>query len=150
MEPHDLERLIDRELKRLAVPRAPSTLLPRVLDAAARRSVRPWARPWIAWPRTWQLASVMALALMVAALAWWWPSIASGVASAAPAALSAIGNAIAGVADDAGRLAIVGGALVRVIQPLAAMAFVVVLIMAIACLIGGAALRHVAFGEAGK
>ena len=56
MNPHDLEQLVDAELKRLPTPRAPSTLLPRVL--AATTAQPPHAKPrrgWTIWPRGWQL-----------------------------------------------------------------------------------------------
>jgi hypothetical protein len=57
MNPIDLEQLVDVELKRLPPPRAPRTLLPRVLAAAAAQ--QPHARPargWSLWPRVWQFA----------------------------------------------------------------------------------------------
>jgi len=67
MSPIDLEHIVDAELKRLPAPRAPRTLLPRVLAAAAaqERHVKP-ARGWAAWPRGWQFAGgVVAAAVFV-------------------------------------------------------------------------------------
>lgn len=62
MNTDDLERLVDQELKRLPSPRAPRTLLPRVLAATVERPADPWyARPWLAWPVAWQAASVAVL-----------------------------------------------------------------------------------------
>jgi hypothetical protein len=57
MNPIDLEQLVDAELKRLPAPRAPRTLLPRVLAAAAaqQQHAKP-TRGWAFWPRAWQLA----------------------------------------------------------------------------------------------
>ena len=47
----DLERLVDRELKRLPQPRAPRSLLPRVMAAVAEpRPLKWYSRPWLAWP----------------------------------------------------------------------------------------------------
>jgi hypothetical protein len=65
----ELERYVDRHLRALAVPRAPSTLLPRVLAAAGAWSARPWyAREWFTWPLGWQAGSLALLVLtMVAA-----------------------------------------------------------------------------------
>lgn len=63
VEPHDL---LDRELKQLPVPRAPQTLLPRVMAAAAeleRRPVR--ATGWLTWPMSWRAASVALVGLIV-------------------------------------------------------------------------------------
>jgi hypothetical protein len=68
----ELERVVGRALRRLPPPRAPRTLLPRVIAAAAGRiAPRPWyTRAWLTWPRGWQAASVAALAVMVAGVAW--------------------------------------------------------------------------------
>jgi hypothetical protein len=67
MSPIDLEHLVDTELKRLPTPRAPRTLLPRVLAAAAAQEqhAKP-ARGWAMWPRGWQFAGgVVATVLFV-------------------------------------------------------------------------------------
>ncbi len=65
MNPDELRQLIGDELKRLPTPRAPTSLLPRVLAATSARHSPFYTRPWLAWPRGWQLASV-GLALAVA------------------------------------------------------------------------------------
>src|SRR6266508_4563329 len=68
--PADLDTLagvVDRELRHLPVPRAPDTLLPRVLAAVERWSRRPWyARAWLTWPVGAQVASLIPLMLLVA------------------------------------------------------------------------------------
>ena len=47
----ELEALVDRELRRLPPPRAPHTLLPRVMAAVEAWAQRPWyTRAWFAWP----------------------------------------------------------------------------------------------------
>ena len=62
----DLERRVDRELRRLPSPLAPDTLLPRVLAAVDAWARRPWyARAWFTWPLGWQIASIAAVALIV-------------------------------------------------------------------------------------
>jgi hypothetical protein len=66
MHPIDLETLVSRELGRLPAPRAPQTLLPRVLATVQAWSRRPWyAREWFTWPLVWQLASFAALIAVV-------------------------------------------------------------------------------------
>jgi hypothetical protein len=65
MDPLDLDRRLDRELNELPRPRAPLTLLPRVLAATAMRAPAP-ATGWLTWPRSWQAASIAALAALVA------------------------------------------------------------------------------------
>ena len=68
MDPVDLERLIDRELRSLPAPRAPRTLLPAVMAAANKVANRPWySRTWLQWPVGWQLASAVVLLGVVAA-----------------------------------------------------------------------------------
>lgn len=67
MHRSDLETLATRELRQLPAPRAPHTLLPRVLAAVQAWSERPWyAREWLTWPVAWQLASVAALMAILA------------------------------------------------------------------------------------
>jgi hypothetical protein len=71
----DLEQLIDRELRELAPPRAPGTLLPRVLLAVADEETAPWySRAWVTWPREFQVFSAALLVLIVAGLWWLVPS----------------------------------------------------------------------------
>src|SRR5258706_15102749 len=66
MHPVDLETLVDRELRQLPAPRAPHTLLPRVLAAVQQWSQRPWyTRAWFTWPAAAQIASAAALTLIV-------------------------------------------------------------------------------------
>jgi hypothetical protein len=69
MDPAELERWLDRELKQLPGPRAPGTLLLRVLAAAEQQTRRPWyARGWPAWPLAWRAASLAILTLALAGL----------------------------------------------------------------------------------
>lgn len=66
----ELERAVGRALAQLPGPRAPRTLLPRVIAAAARTAPRPWyTRAWLTWPRGWQAASLAVLAVIVAGAA---------------------------------------------------------------------------------
>lgn len=118
----DLEQRVDRELRRLPAPRAPHTLLPRVLAAVEAWVNRPWyTRAWFTWPLGWQVASVALLALAVAGV-WMLP----------PAPPSVV------VTTNAGRV------LWRtIIEPFLAYAFVIVVIMCLACAAFGAALSYV-------
>lgn len=118
----DLEQRVDRELRRLPAPRAPQTLLPRVLAAVEAWVNRPWyTRAWFTWPLGWQVASVALLALAFAGL-WMLP----------PAPPSVV------VTTNAGRV------LWRtIVEPFLAYAFVIVVIMCLACAAFGAALSYV-------
>jgi uncharacterized membrane protein len=61
-------------LRTLPTPRAPRTLLPRVMTATSQLRQRPWyARTWLSWPVGWQVASVAAFAMLIAVLAVLWP-----------------------------------------------------------------------------
>lgn len=87
----ELEGQVDRELKALPQPEAPSTLVPAVMRAVALAATRetPWySRAWLLWPRTAQAAS---LALVVlAGVAFWreapavWAWAMSVASAAAP------------------------------------------------------------------
>jgi hypothetical protein len=118
----DLEQRVDRELRRLPAPRAPHTLLPRVLAAVEAWVNRPWyTRAWFTWPMGWQVASV---ALVVLAFV--------GVWMLPPAPTSVV------VTTNAGRV------LWRtMVEPFLAYAFVIVVIMCLACAAFGAALSYV-------
>lgn len=67
MPPTDLERSVGRALQRLPAPRAPHTLLPRVLAAARQAEARRSARGWRSWPLRWQVAAGVLFAAAVAA-----------------------------------------------------------------------------------
>ncbi len=149
MEPADLERLIDRELRALPPPAAPRTLLPRVMSAVeAAEALQPWyARAWRTWPPAWQIASLL---LLLAAL--------GGAAAAAPAAQAAldavplVSNVRAEVADTARSVETTTTAL-RVlwrtlVAPVVPYAFGVVTLMCAACALFGTALNHLVFGKA--
>lgn len=130
MEPFDL----DRELAALPKPRAPRTLLPRVLAATA---MRPEAAEtgWMTWPRTWQAASVAALLAIVAGAAW--------LFSAPPAPVS-------GMAQSAGQAATTIRVLWDVVfEPAAAYLFVIGIVLTLICAAAWAALE-VALGGASQ
>ncbi len=62
---HDLERLIDRELRRLPRPPAPQTLLPRVMQAARVRESAERVAPAVTAADGWRIGAAVALALLV-------------------------------------------------------------------------------------
>jgi hypothetical protein len=117
-----LERRVHDELRRLPAPLAPDTLLPRVLAAVDAWARKPWyTRAWFTWPLGWQIASI-AVVLAFAAGVWMLP----------PAPPSII------VTTSAGRV------LWRtIVEPFLAYAFVLILLMGLACAAFGAALSYV-------
>lgn len=147
MDPADLERLIDRELRALPAPRAPRTLLPQVMAAVALAR-RPWySRAWLTWPAAWQAVSVVVLLAAVAGGATLLPS------------LGQVMNSLTFVAEVQGDVAArardveVATTAVRVLwnallAPVVPYAFGLVLLMCAACAVFGTALNHLVFGKA--
>jgi hypothetical protein len=92
MAPSDGNGELHRALRQLPAPRAPGTLLPRVMAAIAARQAA--ARSWFAWPIAWRVASVAALALLTAGAAAFWPVLEAltTAASTAPPLAAASGR----------------------------------------------------------
>lgn len=148
MLPGDLEDVVDRALKQLPEPRAPRTLVPRVMAAIeTERARKSSARPWLAWPLAWQLASVAALIVLGVEGARLWPEAQSAVQQSTPTVIADVASFVADVASKASAVAnvtrIVWHALV---QPLVGYLLVLVLVMCAACATFGAALGRVALG----
>jgi hypothetical protein len=150
MHPVDLETLVDRELRQLPLPRAPHTLLPRVLAAVQAWAQRPWyERAWFTWPLAWQLASIAALILIVGAGAALLPETLAVTGAVASTLTQRV---MEGVAPVAQRVAVTTNTL-RVIwrallEPLVAYASGFVVLMCLACAAVGAALNRVVFERA--
>jgi hypothetical protein len=148
----DREDLVHHALSGLPSPRAPRTLLPRVMAAAASMEAersRPKAATWFTWRREWQAASIAALMLLVAGAAWIWPA-ASAIADAplTDAASAFWSEAITvgvSAADAASVTSIVWDSFVR---PFVPYLFVWIVLMSAACAGFGAALGRVALGGA--
>jgi hypothetical protein len=147
MHPDDLERIVDRALKQLPGPRAPRTLLPRVIAAIETGLVeKPSPRPWLSWPLTWQVASLAALVVLGVGLSTLWPSVQSAVQPRIAPALTELTAAVADVTASASVVATVARTVWHVIvQPLLGYVLVLVLMMCAACAAFGAALGRVVF-----
>jgi hypothetical protein len=149
MQPADLESLVDGELRQLPLPRAPHTLLPRVLAAVQHWAGRPWyARAWFTWPLAWQAVSIAALVLIVGAGAMLIPS----AQAAAGDAWSTLASGRIGEMAAVARRAMVTINAVRilwsaVLEPFVAYACVLVVLMCLACVAFATALNRVAFGR---
>jgi hypothetical protein len=76
----ELEKLIDRELRRLPELPAPETLVHRVMLAVHQKARRPWwQRPWLAWPFAAQLISLAVLLLCAGTVSYLLGAAWSGV-----------------------------------------------------------------------
>lgn len=126
MDPADLDRLLDRELTVLPRPRAPHTLLPRVLAATVRQPPAP-ATGWFTWRREWQAAAVAAVLALASGIVW--------LLSAPPAPVT-------DVAQSAGQAATTVRALWDlVLQPAVSYLFVIGILFTLICAAGWAALE---------
>jgi len=152
MPPGDLEDLVDRALRQLPAPRAPQTLMPRVMAAIdAKRVPASRARPWLDWPLAWQVASVTILIAVGLGIARLWPH-APSVVPQATAAL--VGGALAEVSTFVAEATSRASTVVSVtrivwhalVQPLVVYLLVLVLVMCAACATFGAALGRVVLG----
>jgi hypothetical protein len=152
MDPFELERLIDRELKQLPAPSAPRTLLPRVRAAVEQRAARPWyLRAWFTWPGPVQAVFGAMLVAIVAAGALGLPGVSAALAGLdwnleMPMSIDLVGMpAWIGAAWDATRV------LWRVlVQPIFSYVVMFVLVMSAACVAFGTALDRVALGGASE
>lgn len=145
----DLERLADRELRRLPAPRAPHTLLPRVMAAVQAWAGRPWySRAWFTWPLGWQVVSAAALVLVVIGGA----MLAPRIQAAGSSAIAAVQIVVGGVPDVTRPVETTANS-ARILwrtllEPLASYALVVVVLMLLACAAFGTALNHVVIERA--
>ena len=127
MDPVDLDTQLDRELRALPAPRAPRTLLPRVMAATVQNPAAARASGWFTWPVAWRIASVAAV-VFAAAGVWMF-------AATPPERVSEAANAAGEVAT-----------LLRVFwdvmfQPVATYIFVLGISLALACALAWAALE---------
>ena len=146
MDFQDLERLVDRELKRLPAPRAPETLLPRVMLAVRARRAEALAPDWMTWPISWQLASLAAVALIAIGL--WrvlpWGFAALGALLIDPS--TAFGTQVASVAEQLQAIIGAGRVIWRVLGPVAVYGVGFIAVMMAACAVFGTALGRIAWG----
>lgn len=145
----ELERLAHRELRQLPGPRAPHSLLPRVMAAVHEWADRPWySRAWFTWPVGWQVVSAAALVLIVtggAVLAPRLQATASGAIAAAQIFAGGVSEVSRPVETTASSARILWRTL---LEPLATYALVVVVLMFLACAVFGTALNHVVIERA--
>jgi hypothetical protein len=145
----DLETRVDRQLRRLPAPRAPQTLLPRVMSAVQAWTERPWyTRAWVTWPLGWQIVSVAVLAAIVAGGALLLPRAQSGLATVA-AAFST--NDVTAVSQQVAETTSSARILWRtLLEPLLTYVFGIVVLMVLACVAFGTALNYVVIEKAAQ
>jgi len=151
----DPRDLLHRALKALPAPRAPGTLLPRVMAAAEARRRQTGPRPWFTWPVEWRAAATVAAAVVVGAAWLAWPAITvvgGLVLERAAGALETRAAAAVPGSTAAAHLAAVAWEMV--VQPALGYVLVWIVVMcAVSVAIGAAfsaALGRVALGEASQ
>jgi hypothetical protein len=148
-DPADLEHEIGRALDALPQPRAPRTLLPRVLaEVQAQGSTRPAHRPWFAWS---PLARTMLASVVLAGLTlgyWLWP-FAGYAAALLPEPVQQAGRQADAVASMVDALLQVGSLVWQaVVGPIVKGVFTLTLMLCAACALFAAALGRIALGGA--
>jgi hypothetical protein len=146
MNPIDLEQIVDAELKQLPTPRAPRTLLPRVLAATAAAPRPEPSRGWAAWPRLWQFAGGL-ITVVVLVGAWRLAVIAQPfIAELWPAAdLGRASSVTRGAGDAATVVRVLWDV---VLQPVATYVSVLAISFALACALLWSAVERLAPGGA--
>jgi hypothetical protein len=130
MNPIDLQQFVDAELKRLPTPRAPGTLLPRVLEATTHQTVKQPGAGWSTWSRLRQGATAAAAALLVVAV-WRLYPLAQPWLSVLPGHATPVAPGVPDRVDDtAAAVRVLWDVLVR---PMATYLSVLLIAFAIAC-----------------
>jgi hypothetical protein len=147
----DLEHQLDHELRRLPAPKAPTSLVPRVMLAVAQAESAPWySRAWMTWPVALQVTSAALLALLIVGIWRVMPSVSAWVPAAGPVWTQAMAR-LAPAVQIFGEVA----TLVRVlwsviIQPIAVYFLVLVIALSLVCAVLWTAVNRVALGGASR
>ena len=146
MHPDDSDD-IDRALKGLPAPRAPRTMLPRIMAAVEARAARPVPRPWVDWPLGWQLASAALVIIFAIVVGRLWPGAESAIGRSVAPVIDSVTSAVGELTDRTSVVVTLARVVWRaVLQPLSGYALLLVLVMGADCATFGAALNRVALG----
>jgi hypothetical protein len=147
----DLEQEIGTALRHLPAPRAPETLLPRVMARVEALTRRPWySRAWMTWPAAWQVASLAALLLIVGGSSLLLPyaqtiaiDAVSTIAAGIPDRFSGLATRGVSLAGQLYAATRVGAVLVQTLaEAVLAPVVVIVALMCVACAAFGATLMQ--------
>jgi hypothetical protein len=151
MDPRETEDVVHRALRALPPPRAPHTLLPRIMAAVADQQARPVRPTWFAWPVLWQAASIAALVLLSTGIVWIWPTAWNVVSSYSAIAWSFAAPRVLNLVASASAVMTFGSIVWDVfLQPVVSYVMVWIVLMSVACTAFGAALGRVALGGASQ
>jgi hypothetical protein len=150
-DPHDP---VHRALQALPPPRAPRTLLPRVMaEVALRQRQRRRIVPWFDWPLEWRWMSAAAMALLAAAATLAGPGVEAVAGAVFATASGAIEDRVVAAAPGSAAAAhLASVAWEMVLQPAISFVLMWMVVMCAACAAIGAAfsaaLGRAANGEA--
>jgi hypothetical protein len=148
MEPDDLDRLVDRALADLPMPRAPRTLRPRVMAAVALPEV---GHPWFTWPWPLQVATMVFVAAVVGALGWGWPTLVASLGAVLPDSVQTSAGYVGVAAEtSAALLRVMELTWSAVVAPIARLVLLLTVALCTACALCLAALSRVALGGASQ
>ena len=134
MHPDDSDD-IDRALKGLPAPRAPRTMLPRIMATVED------------WPLGWQLASAALVIVFAIGVGRLWPGAESAIGRSVAPVIDSVTSAVGELTDRTSVVVTLARVVWRaVLQPLSGYALLLVLVMGAACATFGAALNRVALG----
>jgi hypothetical protein len=152
MDPAELERLMHRALRALPEPRAPRTLLPRVLAAVAAEASRPWyGRAWASWPLHWQLVSAAVAIMVMAAATVVGPGMAAGMLEFAARTSLPLSTQLTVAISGIGAIWEAAQIVWEIVAPAARVVALWLLVMSAACVAFGTALdRVIALGGAAE
>ena len=145
MDPAELERWCDDQMKRLPELHAPATLAPRVLRAV-QTAERPAPRSWLTWPLAQQVASVAALVVVLLAATGLWLVVRGPLVAALSPTLVAVTSRVVDAHERAYDITLAARVLWRVLEPFAVGATALIAVMVAACAAIGTALRNLAVG----
>lgn len=150
MTPAELEALADKSLRQLPLPRAPRTLVPRVMQAVHAWASKPWyARGWFTWPAGWQAALIAGLFLLAGASAGLLPGVSEALGETMSALTGGMTSDVSAMARRVEVTASTAQVVWRVlVQPFVAYLFGLVALMCVACAAFGAALNRVVLERA--
>lgn len=150
MGPADFEHHLTWELQSLPTPRAPQTLLPRVMAAVQAWALRPWyERAWFTWPLGWQLATVAVLVLAAVAGVLLAPSADAVRNLMATAVSSRVATVVPDLGDRIQAMSLAARVVWRaLIHPVLVYTLVIVTLMSVACAAVAVALNRAVFGKA--
>jgi hypothetical protein len=149
MRDDELDRALDRSLAQLPAPRAPRTLLPRVMAAVAQPAAPWYARPWLSWHPGLQTVSLLGVlaAVSLVWMAWARPeAVFAQVSAFGPPQASTWASAVASRVSQI--TAVVSLLWDVVLGPIAIFVFAVALFVALACAAAWTAVSRVALGGA--